>query len=67
MGLRPTQADEKRLGPATTIYGTKALSFVIPSEAERSAVPRTFPGNVFRRSVAEWRDLRLLTFAGVRS
>jgi hypothetical protein len=31
MGLRPTQADEKRLGPATTFYGTNALSFVIPS------------------------------------
>jgi hypothetical protein len=28
--------------PATT------LSFVIPSEAEGSAVPRTLPGNVFR-------------------
>jgi hypothetical protein len=22
MGLRPTQANEKRLGPATTLYGT---------------------------------------------
>ena len=54
MGLRPTQGDEKRLGPATTLYLTVALSFVIPSEAEGSAVPRTFPGNVFRpeRSVA---------------
>jgi hypothetical protein len=31
MGLRPTQGDEKRLGPATTLYGTVALSFVIPS------------------------------------
>jgi hypothetical protein len=30
MGLRPTQGDEKRLGPATTLYGTIALSFVIP-------------------------------------
>jgi hypothetical protein len=48
MGLRPTQGDEKRLGPATTLYGTVALSFVIPSEAEGSAVPRTLPGNVFR-------------------
>jgi hypothetical protein len=51
MGLRPTQGDEKRLGPATTLYRTIALSFVIPSEAEGSAVPRTFPGNVFRQSV----------------
>jgi hypothetical protein len=28
------------------------LSFVIPSEAEGSAVPRTLPGNVFRQSAA---------------
>ncbi len=26
----PTQGDEKRLGPATTLHGTIALSFVIP-------------------------------------
>jgi hypothetical protein len=39
---------KKRLGPATTFYGTAALSFVIPSEAEGSAVPRTCLGNVFR-------------------
>jgi hypothetical protein len=106
MGLRPTQSDEKRLGPAANLYQTVALSFVIPSgrlaesesgvkrqslyplqhrrvkskgapglafetwdpssqfpletptllfvipsEAEGSAVPRTFPGNVFRPSV----------------
>jgi hypothetical protein len=51
MGLRPTQGDEKRLGPATTLYLTVALSFVIPSEAEGSAVPRTSLGNVFRQSV----------------
>jgi hypothetical protein len=48
MGLRPTQGDEKRLGPAPTLYGTNALSFVIPSVAEGSAVPRTLRGNVFR-------------------
>src|ERR1700688_3810827 len=48
MGLRPTKGDEKRFGPATTLYGTVALSFVIPpapacrgSEAEGSAVLRT--------------------------
>jgi hypothetical protein len=52
MGLRPTQGDEKRLGPATTLYGTVALSFVIPSEAEESAVQRTFRGNVFLESAA---------------
>jgi hypothetical protein len=52
MGLWPAQGIEKRLGPATTFYGTAALSFVIPSEAEGSAVPRTLRGNVFRQSVA---------------
>ena len=31
MGLRPTQVDEKRLGAATTLDATVALSFVIPS------------------------------------
>ena len=30
---------------STTLYETVALSFVIPSEAEGSAVPRTSPGN----------------------
>jgi hypothetical protein len=29
---------KKRIGPATTLYGTVALSFVIPSEAEGTAV-----------------------------
>jgi hypothetical protein len=52
MGLRLTQGDEKRLGPAITLYRTVALSFVIPSEAEGSAVPRTSLGNVFRQTVA---------------
>jgi len=33
--------------PATALYGSLALSFVIPSAAEGSAVPRTFHGNVF--------------------
>jgi hypothetical protein len=45
MGLGPTQGDEKRLGPVNTLYGNVAPSFVIPSEAEGSAVPRTFRGN----------------------
>jgi hypothetical protein len=59
MGLRPGLSSarpvqikfEKRLGSATNLwsatnlYGTVALSFVIPSEAEGSAVPRTSPGN----------------------
>jgi hypothetical protein len=57
MGLPPTQGDEKRLGPATTLYATVVLSFVIPTGAEGPAVPRTFRGNVFLKSVAEWRDL----------
>src|SRR5882757_3315665 len=57
MGPRPTQGDEKSLRPATTLYRTVALSFVIPSEAEGSAVPRTFRGHVFRQSAAERRDL----------
>jgi hypothetical protein len=29
-------------------HGSVSLLFVIPSEAEGSAVPRAFPGNVFR-------------------
>ena len=33
-----TAGDEKQLGPATSLYGTVALPFVIPSEAEGSAV-----------------------------
>jgi hypothetical protein len=52
----PIQGREKRLGPATTLYGTLALSFVIPpapasrgSEAEGSVVPRNFPGNAESR------------------
>jgi hypothetical protein len=44
MGLWPTRGDEKRLGPAITFYGTAALPFVIPSEAEGSAVLRTCRG-----------------------
>jgi hypothetical protein len=33
--------------PATTFYEILALPFVIPSEAEGSAVQRTRPGDVF--------------------
>src|SRR3981081_1959658 len=50
MGQRPTQGDEKSLRPATTLHRTVALSFVIPSEAEGSAAPRTFPGNVLQHA-----------------
>jgi hypothetical protein len=46
MSLWPAQGDEKRLGPATALYGTVALPFVIPSEAGGSAVPQTSLGNV---------------------
>ncbi len=31
MGLRPTQGNEKRIGPAPALYGTANLPFVIPS------------------------------------
>jgi hypothetical protein len=44
LNFRPVQIGQ-RLGSATTVYGTVALSFVIPSEAEGSAVSRTYPGN----------------------
>jgi hypothetical protein len=40
--------------PVTALHGSAALPFVIPSEAEGSAVPRTIPGNVFRQSEAKW-------------
>jgi hypothetical protein len=36
-----------------TLYETVVLSFVIPSEAEGSAVPRTLLGNDFRPSSGE--------------
>jgi hypothetical protein len=36
MGLRPTQGNEKRLGPASTLYGTVTLS--LSSRPERSGV-----------------------------
>jgi hypothetical protein len=61
MGLRPIQGNEKRLGPASTLYGTVTLSLSSRpkrSGAEGPAVPRTLRGNVFRQSVAQWRDLR---------
>ena len=69
MGLRPTQGDEKRLGPASTLYGTATLPFVIPTEAEGSAVQRTFRGNVFRPSAPgfpatrHWKRPRVLLFS----
>src|SRR5258707_14998706 len=56
MGLGPTQGDEKRVGPAPTLYGTVALSLSSRPErsgAEGPAVLRTLLGNVFRRSEAD--------------
>jgi len=47
--MRPAQGDEKRFYPATALHGSVALPFVIPSEAEGPAVPRTTPGYVFDR------------------
>jgi hypothetical protein len=36
MGLRPAQGDENGFCPATALYGSAALPFVIPSGAKRS-------------------------------
>ncbi len=38
MGLRPTQGNEKRLGPTSAPYGTVTLS--LSSRPERSGVER---------------------------
>ena len=35
--------------PASDVDGSAALPFVIPTEAEGSAVPRTSPGNFFQQ------------------
>jgi hypothetical protein len=51
-GPRPSQC----LSSADNFHGTVALSFVIPSEAEGSAVLRIFPGNVF--SINSGRECR---------
>ena len=51
MGLRPTQGDEKRLVPATSLYGIVTLALSSRPErsgAEGPAVPRTLRGDVFR-------------------
>jgi hypothetical protein len=34
MGLRPTQGDENGFCPATALYGSVALPFVIPTGAD---------------------------------
>jgi hypothetical protein len=65
----PVEAMKNAFGSETALHRSVALSFVIPSEAEGSAVPRTFPGKAdlgaqqnchLDRSVAQWRDLRFL-------
>jgi hypothetical protein len=67
MGLRPTEGDEGASVQQQLSIEPSPFPFVIPSEAEGSAVPRTSPGNAeffaptelsSRPSVAEWRDLR---------
>jgi hypothetical protein len=40
MTIPVEKSDEKRLGPAATIYRAVALSFVIPSEAEGLRFPQ---------------------------
>jgi len=52
-GPWPIQVDEKRLGPATTLYGTAALSFVIPSAAERLQFRGPFLEMFFDRASGE--------------
>src|SRR5258708_15453414 len=48
--------------PATNLQWKPTFPFVSlgPKRSGASAVPRTFPGNVFRQSVAQWRDLLFL-------
>jgi hypothetical protein len=50
MGLRPTQGNEKRLGPASTLYRTVTLALSSRPErrgAEGPAVSRTLSGRCF--------------------
>ena len=55
----PPKGMKNAFCPVTALHGSVAFPFVIPSAAEGSAVQRTFRGNVFRPSVAEWSDLQL--------
>jgi hypothetical protein len=65
MGLRPTQGDEKRASVQQPLPMNRRPLLVIPSEAEGSAVPRTFRGDVFRpeRSVVERSAISFFRFA----
>jgi hypothetical protein len=74
MGLRPTQGNEKRLGPASTLYGTVTLSLSSrPEQSWACSPPRVIKNASVRhprfmeplpfpchpdRSEAERRDLR---------
>src|SRR5580698_2316825 len=60
MGLRPTQADEKRVLFSNYCCWKRRPPLC---HLDRSAAQwrdlrcqRTFPGNVFRQSAAQWRD-----------
>jgi hypothetical protein len=41
MGLRPTQGNEKRLGPSSTLYGTRYPFLVISTGANPDFLPRS--------------------------
>jgi hypothetical protein len=61
MGLRLTQGNEKRLGPASTLYGTVTLSLSSRPERRDLRFRGPFLEMFFDRSVAEWRDLPFLS------
>jgi hypothetical protein len=54
MGLRPTQGNKKRLGPASTLYGTVTLSLSSRPERRDLRFRGPFAEMFFDRSVAEW-------------
>jgi hypothetical protein len=43
MGLRPTQGNEKRLGPASALYGTVTLSLSFRPERSGAEEPAVRP------------------------
>ena len=51
MSLRPTQGDENASVQQLLSIEPLPFPFVIPSEAEGSAVPRTFRGNVLTPAI----------------
>jgi hypothetical protein len=51
--VHPGQQGTVHAGQKGAVYGSAALPFVIPSEAEGSAVQRTSRGNVFGRLGAQ--------------